>query len=141
MQKLRTVQQDIKLSRNTGLNVSAQQAAWENSLEEIEDHTGSLRKKLSLLMLGFKSKSEFKPQFTPNSAEECFETELAFLSQQIKQADQQIHDFLIAPTHLVGVSQLSSESFLIKLHEANQMAKELKKVTPKPADTLFDGTW
>lgn len=140
MQKLRAVHQDIKLAGDTNSEASAL-ALWEDSLEEIENETGSLRKKLSLLMIGYKSKSDFKPRFTPDSAEECFERELGFLDQKIKQADQQIHDFLIAPTHLVGVKQLSSESFLVQLHEANQMAKELKKVTPERATTPFNGSW
>lgn len=106
------------------------QARWKDALKEMADEAKDLRKMLSNVLRGLDNKSDFKPQIEADANNSGFQKEIRFIEEQIEKADQQIKDYLFAPTHTVHLQDLQGQNMMIYLYRVEKMSKKLSEEMP-----------
>ena len=92
------------------------------------DEAEDLRKMLSYVLRGLDNKSDFKPQIDADANKSGFQKEIRFIEGQIEKAEQQIKDYLFAPTHTVHLQDLQGQNMMIYLYRVEKISKELSEV-------------
>ncbi len=101
------------------------QARWKDSMEQMADEAKSLRRTLSYLLRGLKSKSNFKPEIEANAHNSGFQKEIQFIQEQILKAEQRIKDYFLLPTHTINLEDLQGQNMMIYLYRVEKLSKKL----------------
>ena len=121
---LRNRQETLSGASNPRSRLQAQ-ARWKDSMEQMADEAKSLRRTLSYLLRGLKSKSNFKPEIEANAHNSGFQKEIKFIQEQILKAEQRIKDYFLLPTHTINLEDLQGPNMLIYLYRVEKLSKEL----------------
>lgn len=99
---------------------------WKERFDDLEDRADDLKDTISRVLPWVKSKTDFKPELDITPGNPAFEREVAYIGDQINQAEQRIRDFFFTPTHTVTVTQLTEDNVLIQLFRVEKLSKKIK---------------
>ena len=99
---------------------------WKKSLQKVADKANDIRKMLSPVMIGLKSKSKYRPKLQ-NFRDSGFLHEMEFIGEEISKSEQRIRQLFVTCSPTVEVEDLMDGGVLLSLHRVRVMSKELSK--------------
>jgi hypothetical protein len=99
---------------------------WRERFDDLEDSADDLKDSVRLVLPWVKSKTDFKPELNVTADNPAFQTEIAFIRDQIEQAETRIRDFFFTPNHTVTVTELTDDSVLIQLFRVEKLSRQIK---------------
>jgi hypothetical protein len=99
---------------------------WREKFDDLEDSADDLKDSVKMVLPWVKSKTDFKPELKIAADNPAFQEEIAFIGDQIEQAERRIRDFFFTPNHTVTVPELTDDSLLIQLFRVEKLSKQIK---------------
>ncbi|MEE8349517.1 MAG: hypothetical protein V3R94_08110 [Acidobacteriota bacterium] len=99
---------------------------WENSLKQVERHSGDIWNQLRYVFTGLEDKDRFKPRFNTNDKESLFQPQMQYLEEEVAEAEKEIQLYFFEASRTIAVEDIKGENMLIHLYHVRQMAKKLK---------------
>jgi hypothetical protein len=127
---LRTCQEERQelLASPSGERARAElELRWVQSLRDLSNRAADVHRLVSYPLVKLPEKDGYRPQIQPEGWRSGFKTEMDFMADQARSAEQGIVDFFFKPTHTVSVAQLQSGDMLSDLKRIRTMARELSK--------------
>ncbi|MBI4445227.1 MAG: hypothetical protein HY645_04895 [Acidobacteria bacterium] len=97
------------------------------ALETMADESEDLRQMVLFVLVGVKSNDDFHPIPREAPQKDGYSQELAYLQEQVENAEKGIHNYFIEPSNTVNLEELRGENMLAFLYRASQMAKWIQR--------------